>query len=108
MAASPPVDMIETLLEDCPISVSGFRGGRALCAWAALRRSAQQLAGLVALCDEMDGRWTQQWVLLDSRFHSPLSRRFFFASTLKASLLASVSGPSGRPMMLQRMKLEPQ
>ena len=42
--------------------------------WAALRRSEQQLAALLTICDEMDRQTDpHQWVLLDSGFHSAIA-----------------------------------
>ncbi|MDT9593161.1 FadR/GntR family transcriptional regulator [Nocardioides zeae] len=42
--------------------------------WAAERRSPEQLAGLVAIADEMDAELDPHaWVELDSRFHSAIA-----------------------------------
>ncbi|RRY11703.1 FadR/GntR family transcriptional regulator [Brucella anthropi] len=42
--------------------------------WAALRRSAEQLANLLELCDKMDRQTDpQKWELLDSEFHCAIA-----------------------------------
>jgi DNA-binding FadR family transcriptional regulator len=42
--------------------------------WAALRRSAEQLANLLKLCDKMDRQTDpQKWELLDSEFHCAIA-----------------------------------
>lgn len=42
--------------------------------WAALRRSAEQLANMLELCDKMDRQTDpQKWELLDSEFHCAIA-----------------------------------